>query len=87
MDAWLGDTEVTDAQREAIQRAADRIDDLWNLPDDAVTREQALIGAVQVILGDDELDKFRARYFEARRALEQADVALIGALIGQEVIA
>lgn len=74
MDAWLGDTKVTDAQREALVRAADRIEARWPDPDEADTREQALSGAAQIILGDAELSDLEGD-------------AYFGALIGQEVFA
>lgn len=84
IDAWLGDTEVTDAQREALVRAADRIAARWPDPDLADTRERALTGAAQIILGDAALDEIGSAYVAARAAEQEAHAALTGALIASE---
>jgi len=84
IDAWLGDAEATDAQREAIQRAADAIAARWPDEDLADTREQALAAAAQVILDDAALDEFGSAYVQARRAEQDARADLTGALIASQ---
>lgn len=84
IDAWLGDTEATDEQRAAIQRAADRIAERWPDEDDADAREQALIGAAQIILGDAALDELGRAYVRARAAEREAHAMVTGALIASQ---
>lgn len=84
IDPWLGDTDATDEQRQALQAAADRIAERWPDPDDADTREQALTGAALIILGDDELEAVGSRYVAARAAAAEAQATLTGALIASE---
>src|SRR5690606_34087077 len=76
IDAWLGDTEATDEQRAALVRAADRIAARWPDPDLADTREQALTGAAQIILGDAALDEIGSAYVAARAVEQEAHAAL-----------
>lgn len=84
LDAYLGNTEATDDQRDAIKRAADAIDARWPRPDDADTREDALSAAVQVILGDATLEDLGAAYLSARRLERRQHALLTGALIASE---
>lgn len=84
IDAWLGDTEATDAQREALARAADRIAARWPDEDDADSREHALTGAAQIILGDTRLEEAGRAYVRARAAEREAHAALTGALIASQ---
>lgn len=84
LDAYLGDADATDEQRDAIKRASDAIDARWPDPDLADVRELALSAAVQVILGDAMLEDLGAAYLRARR-LERAQHAMLtGALIASE---
>lgn len=81
--ALLGDIydETTDAQRQAITEAADRIDARWPDPDLDPQRTDAMATALAVILGDDTLEEVGARHAAALAAYQDAQVALTGALI------
>ncbi|WP_308491007.1 hypothetical protein [Microbacterium terrisoli] len=80
LDAWLGDTEVTDEQRAALHRASDMCAARYgaDLEDD---RTLAFNAAAQVILGDDTLDAYSVAYAQARRAERDAMASLTGAII------
>jgi len=81
LDAYLGDAEVTDEQREQIRAAAGAVGARYPDPDLSDLRTEAFSGAVQVILGDRTLEGIGAAYARAR-ALERAALAtLTGAII------
>lgn len=82
LDAYLGDTDVTDEQRDRIRDAADTI--AARYPDDDQATQEAFAAAVQVILGDDTTDAFAERWVAARGAERRAMEALAGALIADE---
>lgn len=84
IDPWLGDTPATDEQRQALQAASDAIDARWPDQDDADTREQALIGAALIILGDDTLDAIGRQHTAAQREADEARARLAGAVIASE---
>jgi hypothetical protein len=84
LDAWLGDTQVTDEQRAKLHTAADTIAARWPDPDLADTREQALSAAVMVILGDDTLEAIADQWRAARRLERERHAALTGALVASD---
>ena len=81
LDAWLGDTDATDAQRAALQDAAYTITRRYPDPDLADDREQALTAAAQVILGDATLEEHVDAWRAARRIETERHAAMTGALI------
>lgn len=84
LTAWLGDTETTAEQRDAIRTAADTISRRWPDPDLADLREAALNAAAQVILGDETLETIGGEYITARAREREAHAALTGALIATQ---
>jgi hypothetical protein len=87
VDQWLGDTEVTEAQRDAIREAdryvQARYPDGTDYADD---QEAALSAAVQVILGDSTLEHVTVAWREARRREAEARAAATGAIIASVVM-
>ncbi|GAB3622598.1 hypothetical protein GCM10027418_06800 [Mariniluteicoccus endophyticus] len=89
MDAWLGDVEATDEQRDRIDRAATAIERRYPVPADgepsdvAEEREAALSAAAQLILGDLQLEELAAAYDTAHRRAMLAHAARTGALIAE----
>jgi len=83
MRALLGPAydETTPEQREMIDRAATQIAERWPEPDLADTRQAALTGAMQVILGDSSLEEAAQAWHRARMAEREAQAALTGAII------
>ena len=73
LDAWLGDTELTDEQRDAFARMVEAIADRYpgrehgQHPDEESITE-AMTGALQVLLGDDTLEGLSAAWSRARAA-------------------
>lgn len=88
MRALLGDTydDTTPEQRDAITRAAAAIDARWPDPDDADERQEAMTGALLVILGDDTDEHIAADVARARRAWLDAQARLTGAIIAGAIL-
>lgn len=84
LDAWLGDTEVTDEQRAALHAAAAAIDDRYPNPDGNDDRERAMAAAGMLILGDTTLEDIAQEYLAARRIERERHAALTGALIAAD---
>ena len=90
---WLGDSEPTDGQREQIARAAAMIETRYPAPADGETadvmadREQALSGAVQVILGDSTPDELAETWLAAVQAAAEAHAEMTGAIIAASATA
>ena len=80
LDAWLGDTTVTDEQRFALHHAWDLCAARYGEDLDG-ERGQAFSAAAQIILGDDTLEQVSTAYARARRAERDAMAALAGAVI------
>ena len=91
---WLGGTEPTDEQREQIERAVAMIETRYPVPaevadalrgylfaDVMADREQALSGAVQVILGDSTPDELAEAWLAAVRTAAEAHAEMTGAII------
>lgn len=81
IDAYLGDTDTTPEQYDAIRRAADQVERRWPDADDADERREALTAAVQVILGDATVQEIGQAGAEAQGALIRARAAQAGAAI------
>ena len=88
LDAWLGDTELTDEQRDAFARTVEAIADRYpgreQHPDEESIAE-AMTGALQVLLGDDTLEGVAAAWARARAAEREAMERLTGAIIASAV--
>lgn len=84
LDAWLGDTQVTDGQRAALHAAADAIAARYPEEDLADSREQAFSAAAMLILGDDTLETIADQWRAARRLEQERHAALTGALIAAD---
>ena len=86
LDAWLGDTELTDEQRAAFAAMAEVIADRYpgrgQHPDEESITE-AMTGALQVLLGDDTLEGLSAAWSRARAAEREAMERLTGAIIAE----
>lgn len=88
LDAWLGDTELTDEQRGAFARMVEAIADRYpgrehgQHPDEESITE-AMTGALQVLLGDDTLEGLSAAWQRARAAEREAMERLTGAIIAE----
>lgn len=86
LDAWLGDTELTDEQRDAFARMVEAIADRYpgrehgQHPDEESITE-AMTGALQVLLGDDTLEGLAQEWSRARVAEREAMGRLTGAVI------
>ena len=86
LDAWLGDTELTDEQRATFARMVEAIADRYpgrehgQHPDEESIAE-AMSGAMQVMLGDDTLEGLSAAWQRARAAEREAMERLTGAII------
>lgn len=82
IDAYLGDVEATDEQRQQIRTAwetiAARYADADPQDPDAATLAPA--AAVQVVLGDTTLDDLGGAYVAARRMEREAMAALTGGI-------
>ena len=90
LDAWLGDTELTDEQRATFARTVEAIADRYpgrehgQHPDEESITE-AMTGALQVMLGDDTLEGVAAAWARARAAERAAMARLTGAVIASAV--
>ena len=90
LDAWLGDTELTDEQRDAFARMVEAIADRYpgrehgQHPDEESITE-AMAGALQVLLGDDTLEGLAGAWARARAAEREAMARLTGAIIASAV--
>lgn len=73
--------QVTGDQLDQLVAINDVIEQRWPDPDDRDSREQALSGAIQVILGDDTLEGLGAALRRARLAERAAMDQLTGALL------
>ena len=86
LDAWLGDTELTDEQRATFARTVEAIADRYpgrdhgQHPDEGSITE-AMAGALQVLLGDDTLEGLAGAWARARAAEREAMGRLTGAII------
>lgn len=90
LDAWLGDTELTDEQRDAFARTVEAIADRYPGRDhgqhpDEESITEAMTGALQVLLGDDTLEGLSAAWQRARAAEREAMARLTGAIIASAV--
>lgn len=89
IDAWLGDAEATDEQRDRLTRAAEAIEARYPIPDDgtesdvAQEREAALSAAAQIILGDSTITQMCDAYDAAYRRAMLAHASRTGALIAE----
>lgn len=72
LDAWLGDTEVTDEQRAQLHAIADTID--REVAED--DRETAFTAAAEVILGDTTIEQLGQARTAARAAAAVAQTRL-----------
>ena len=88
LDAWLGDTELTDEQRATFARTVEAIADRYPGRDhgqhpDEESITEAMTGALQVLLGDDTLEGLSAAWQRARAAEREAMERLTGAIIAE----
>ena len=86
LDAWLGDTELTDEQRATFARMVEAIADRYPGRDhgqhpDEESITEAMAGALQVLLGDDTLEGLAGAWARARAAEREAMGRLTGAII------
>ena len=86
LDAWLGDTELTDEQRATFARTVEAIADRYPGRDhgqhpDEESITEAMAGALQVLLGDDTLEGLAGAWARARAAEREAMGRLTGAII------
>ena len=86
LDAWLGDTELTDEQRATFARTVEAIADRYPGRDhgqhpDEESITEAMTSALQVLLGDDTLEGLSAAWQRARAAEREAMERLTGAII------
>ena len=86
LNAWLGDTELTDEQRDAFARTVEAIADRYPGRDhgqhpDEESITEAMTGALQVLLGDDTLEGLSAAWQRARAVEREAMERLTGAII------
>lgn len=86
LTAWLGGTEVTDDQRDALMDAADMVADTYPSEDMGAEREQAFSGAAQVILGDDSLTGLASAWKTAKMSERTAMDQLRGAVIASSIL-
>ena len=88
LDAWLGDTELTDEQRATFARTVEAIADRYpgrdhgQRPDEESITE-AMTGALQVLLCDDTLEGLSAAWQRTRAAERDAMERLTGAIIAE----
>ena len=88
LDAWLGDTELTDEQRDAFARTVEAIADRYPGRDhgqhpDEESITEAMTGALQVLLCDDTLEGLSAAWPRTRAAEREAMERLTGAIIAE----
>lgn len=88
LDAWLGDTELTDEQRDAFARMVEAIADRYPGRDhgqhpDEESITEAMTGALQVLLCDDTLEGLSAAWQRTRAAERDAMERLTGAIIAE----
>lgn len=78
--AWLGPAadNITDEQLDRFDLVADTVQARWPSPDEQDARDEALSGALQVIVGDDTLEGLA----QAWRAAAQVERARMAALTG-----
>ena len=86
LDAWLGDTDLTDEQRATFARTVEAIADRYPGRDhgqhpDEESITEAMTGALQVLLCDDTLEGLSAAWQRARAAEREAMGRLTGAII------
>ena len=86
LDAWLGDAEATDEQEATLRRAADQIEARWPDPDDTTARTEAFNAAAMVVLGDATDAEIVADYLAARRAADEAQARMTGAIIVGQIV-
>lgn len=77
LTAWLGDyaDELTDDQRDRLEREAERINTRWPDPDDQFSRDAALSAAHQLIVGETSLREVREQLVATRMAEIAASAA------------
>ena len=88
LDACLGDTELTDEQRDAFARTVEAIADRYPGRDhgqhpDEESITEAMTGALQVLLGDDTLEGLSSAWQRARAVEREAMERLTGAIIAE----
>ena len=88
LDAWLGDTELTDEQRATFARTVEAIADRYPGRDhgqhpDEESITEAMTGALQVLLCDDTLEGLSAAWQRTRAAERDAMERLTGAIIAE----
>jgi len=84
---WLGPAadEMSDEQIEQLAAAAQVVDERWpDEPDYQEERTAALSAIVQVLIGDESLEKIAEQWRRARLAEIEARAALTGALAGMK---
>lgn len=69
---WLGDTEVTEAQLEALEAASEDAERFYPGPDATEERADYLAAAAEVILGDTTIQDAMSAYGAATLAFERA---------------
>lgn len=83
IDSYLGQfaAEVTEGQKSDIEDAATRIEAIYPDPDENVERQEALTGAVRLILRDSTLEELGAEWNQAVRRERLAMASLKGAIV------
>ena len=88
LNAWLGDTELTDEQRATFARTVEAIADRYpgrehgQHPDEE-SIPAAMSGALHVLLGDDTLEGLSGMWMTARWLERKAMERLTGAIIAE----
>lgn len=81
IDAYLGDTTVTEDQRAALRTALDQV--AARFPEQGDTSAtDAGAGAAMIVLGDVTLDVLAQQWARARREEREEWAKLVGAMIG-----
>lgn len=80
LDAWLGDVELTDEQRDTLRDEVEWVEQEYPNPDDQTERTEAISAAVQYLLGV-------TTPVEAGRRLAAARTQMFGALAAAKVMA
>lgn len=88
-DAWLGDARdtMTDDQLDALDEACAQVEALYPDPDSADDAEQALAGALMVILGDDTLEGLGAERTRTAVEAAAAHARLLGGIAAARIVA
>lgn len=76
IDAWLGDTTLTDEQRATFEAEISEIMAAYPDPDDQDVRDAAMSAALQYILGETSADEVRQKNIAAIQATANARAAV-----------